>query len=444
MLGVAGYTRSKVGNMGIRVNIVTRGYLMNRLTRRILSHSRSHPSQFLQRLEWIMLAVCGSMAIVDALENHQSPIQHILILGLLGGMGFVIPIGTLQIKVLYTLIELILIFYGTLLGYLHVLPVLYLIVVIRSCFLFEISGRWITALISLLCFLFHQIQYSLSATPDLSPRELQAFWMYQLAETLMFGLGLALVLRLASALLSERQIKDELLATHAELTDAHLQLQAYASQVEQMTILQERNLIAQEIHDSLGHALTALNIQLKVAKNLWNIDPSKSAAAVDAAQELGKMAILEVRESVQTLRARLPEPPLSQAIVTLVENFQHNTGIQVNLQQETLAIVPQPINKTVYRVLQEALTNVVKHAGATVVEVAVSSAEGQLRLSVQDNGRGFDVERTAAGMGLNGMGDRLQRLGGRLQLRSSQGAGCEVTVELPLHEVCHDSSVDRG
>jgi signal transduction histidine kinase len=417
---------------------------MNRLAQRILSHSRSNPSRFLQRLEWVLLAVCGSMAIFDTLENHQSPIQHILILGLLSGMGVVIPIGTLPIKVLYTLIELVLIFYGTLLGYLHVFPVLYLIVVIRSCFLFEISGRWITALITMLCFLFHQIQHSLSATPELSPEESQAFWMHQLAEALMFGVGLTLVLRLASALLNERQIKDELLATHVELTEAHRQLQAYAAQVEQMAILEERNSIAQEIHDSLGHALTALNIQLKVAKNLWDTDPVKSVAAIDAAQALGKMAILEVRESVQTLRARLPEPPLSQAIATLVENFQHNTGIQVHLQQEVLAIVPQPVNKTVYRVLQEALTNVLKHAGATVVEVAVSSNGGQLCLSVQDNGRGFDMERTAVGMGLNGMGDRLHRLGGRLQLRSSQGAGCEITVELPLQEVCHDSSVDRG
>jgi signal transduction histidine kinase len=418
---------------------------MNRLIRRILSHSRSHPSQFLQRLEWSMLAVCGSMAIFDALENHQSPIQHILILGLLGGMGFVVPIGTLRIKVLYTLIELVLIFYGTLLGYLHVFPVLYLIVVIRSCFLFEISGRWLTALITMLCFLFHQLQYSLNALPGLSPEERQAFWMHQLAEALMFGLGLALVLRLASALLSKRQIKDKFLATYAELTEAHLQLQAYAVQAEQMAILQERNLIAQEIHDSLGHALTALNIQLKIAKNLWATDPAKAVVSVDVAQALGKMAISEVRESVQTLRAELPElPPLNQSIPTLVENFQQNTGIRVNLQQEPLTIVPQPVNKTVYRILQEALTNVVKHAGATVVEIVVSSAEGQLRLSVQDNGRGFDVERTAAGVGLNGMGDRLQRLGGRLQLRSSQGAGCQITVELPLRKVCHDSSVDRG
>lgn len=416
---------------------------MNSLTTKILSHSRSNPSRFLQHLEWVMLAVCGSMAVFDALDNHHIPILHILILVLLGGMGFVIPNGKLWIKVLYTVIELSLIFYGTLLGYLHVLPVLYLIVVIRSCFLFEISGRWITAGVTLLCFVSHQAQYSLTIVPWLSQQELQAFWMHQLAELLMFGLGVALVLRLASTLLSERQMKTELVLTHAELTASHVRLQEYAAQVEEMAVLKERNLLAQEIHDSLGHALTALTLQLRVAKKLWQQDPDRAATAVDEAQALGNLAMSEVRESVRTLREGVPEmPSLSQSIMTLVETFQRNTGIQVDLQQAGLHYVSQPVSKTVYRILQEALTNILKHAEATAVEITVSSTRQQLHLSIQDNGKGFDQGQITPGFGLKGMGDRTEAFGGLLQLNSSRGAGCQITVELPLLEVRNDSSLD--
>jgi signal transduction histidine kinase len=416
---------------------------MNSLTTLILNHSRPMPSRFLQRLEWVMLTVCGSMAIFDALESHHIPVQHILILVLLGGMGFVIPKEKLWIKVLYTSIEINLIFYGTLLGYLHVLPVLYLIVVIRSCFLFQISGRWLTAGLALLCFVFHQTQYGLSTVPLLSQPGVHAFWMHQLAELLMFGLGLALVLRLASTLLSERQVKNELLLAYAELTETHVRLQEYASQVEQMAVLQERNLIAQEIHDSLGHALTALNVQLKVAKKLWTKDPGKAETSVDEAQALGKLAMSEVRESVQTLRDGVPETPsLGQATLTLAETFQRNTGILVQLQQVGLASISQPVSKTVYRIMQEALTNVLKHAEATAVEIALSRTRQQLYLKIQDNGKGFDVEQITPGFGLKSMGDRTEAFGGLLQLDSSMGAGCQITVELPLLEVRHDSSAD--
>jgi len=411
------------------------------------SSSQPNPSRFLQKLEWIMLAVCGSMGIVDAFYSHHVPVLHLVILTLLGGMGFFLPTsGKTWIKVAYTGIQLNLIFCGALLGYLHVLPVLYLIVVIRSCFIFEISGRWITAGIAMLCFLFHQAQYGFNIVPLLLPEVLQAFLMHQLAEVLMFGLGLALVLHLASTVLSERMLKNKLELTYGELSKTHVQLQMYASQVEQMAILQERNQIAQEIHDSLGHALAALNVQLKIAKRLWREEPEEAETAVEQAQTLGNLAMSEVRESVRTLQDGVPEmPSLSQAILTLVDTFQRTTGIEVTLQQSELTFSSQPVSKTVYRIIQEALTNVLKHSEATAVSITVSSTRQELSLRIQDNGTGFDIEEITPGVGLKSMSDRTNAFGGSLKLNSSHGSGCQISVDLPLIEVHHDySSVDCG
>jgi hypothetical protein len=112
-----------------------------------------NPFRFLLYTEWIMLASCASLAVVEMLEQGHLPINHLLILGILGLMGLRLPNGKPFIKVVYTAVEIGLIFYGTVLGYLHILPTLYLIVVIRSCFLFELPGRWIVTAVSLGLFL---------------------------------------------------------------------------------------------------------------------------------------------------------------------------------------------------------------------------------------------------------------------------------------------------
>ncbi len=107
--------------------------------------TRPNPVRFLLYTEWLMLMSCGSLAVMEMLEKGRLPIQHVLILALLGLMGWVLPSGKPFEKVIYMAIEVGLIFYGTLLGYLHILPSLYLIVVIRSCFIFDLPGRWAAA-----------------------------------------------------------------------------------------------------------------------------------------------------------------------------------------------------------------------------------------------------------------------------------------------------------
>lgn len=387
------------------------------------------PFQFLLYTEWVMLASCGMLAVLETLEKGYLPIQHILILVTLGLMGLMLPHGKPTAKVVYTVIEMSLIFYGTVLGYLHILPTLYLIVVMRSCFIFQLPARWAIASLSFILYIAHQVQYAVLMRGFLSSDAFQRFWMHQLSEVLMFALGLLLVLRLANTLLTERR-------SQRQLASAHEQLRQYALQIEDLAAVQERNRIAREIHDSLGHALMALNVQLQTASKLWQVDLTKARSFLTQAQRLGEMAIKEVRQSVNALRADSKEDePLETAIESLTEDFCQTTGVSVDTQIDLQVILPPQTVKTLYRIVQEALTNIGKHAEATEVQIRLNATSQKVCLIIEDNGRGFEMNSQKTGFGLQGMQERAVALQGSFHLKTQPGAGCRIVVKIPLAKV---------
>jgi signal transduction histidine kinase len=397
---------------------------------------KAHPQpfRFLLYTEWIMLASCGVMAAIETWQRHSFPVQHVMILVLLGVMGWLMPSGKTPMRYVYTAIEIGLIFYGTTLGYLHILPTLYLIVLIRSCFLFEPPGRWIVSGLSLGLFLVHQMQYINTLTPLMLPDvDKQRIWMHQVAEVLMFGLGLFFVSQLVSTLLTERKTQEELALTHE-------QLQQYALKIEDLAAVQERNRIAREIHDSLGHALTTLNVQLQTAVKLWTHDPLQAQPFLEQAHRLGTVAMKEVRQSVHALRADADsEVPLEQAIADLVRDFCQGTGVKVSSQVELHRVLPAQMSKTIYRVIQESLTNICKHAHAQSVELHLRQMPDRVRLTIIDDGRGFRLQSgpnqvSQSGFGLHSMRERIAALDGTFQIDSKPGSGCRISVELPLVE----------
>lgn len=374
-----------------------------------------------------MIATCFFFVIMESIEGNQLPVQHIIILAILSFMAAMLPSGKLFYKISYVAIEIALIFYGATLGYLHVLPTLYLIVLIQSCFLFRPLGRWIVAGLSFVLFLIHQVRYVQNITLMVQPGDRHLFWMHLIAETLIFGLSLFLAVKLVSTLLSERQTKEQ-------LANANEQLRQYALQIEDLAAVQERNHIAREIHDSLGHTLTAQNIQLQTAVKLWQHDPQKVKPFLEQAQRLAAAAMQEVRRSVSTLRTdKREEPPLEEAIESLTNDFRQGTGIAMHSHIDIRVCVPLQVRKAIYRIVQEALTNISKYAEATQVNVAVSATSEGVRLTIEDNGQGFDPNsQKPSGFGLQGMCERVAALGGELHLQTDPGAGCRITVLLPL------------
>ena len=151
--------------------------------------------------------------------------------------------------------------------------------------------------------------------------------------------------------------------TQTELLQALEQERALKQRIEEMAAIEERNRIAREIHDALGHALTTLNVQLQAAATLWTTDPVQAQSFLTQAQRLGTIAMQEVRQSVRTLRADAQaEPPLEAAIASLIEDFRIGTGVTPTTSINIEVIVPPLVAKTVYRIVQEALTNISKYA----------------------------------------------------------------------------------
>jgi signal transduction histidine kinase len=388
-----------------------------------------HPFRFLLYTEWVMLASCGTLGIIESFQKEHFPIQHFLVLILLGGMGSVLPVGRTWVKVGYTIFEFGLIFYGTTLGYLHVMPALYLIAVIRSCFLFDSIGFWFVAALAFTFHVKHQIQYLQELDlRSLTLAQQQSIWTHQFGSILTFGLALVFVVKLVRSLLNENKQR-------SQLTQANETLHHYALQIEALAAVQERNRIAREIHDSLGHVLTALNVQLQTALRLWKTDSSQSEHFLGQAKQLGDMAMREVRRSVASLRQESKmEKPLDIAVESLVNDFHHNTGIELQTQIKLQSCLPPHVVKTIYRIMQESLTNICKHAQATSVSIDLYEDSNRIDLLIEDNGNGFYTDSTQTGFGLLGMQERVKDLKGKFQIESSPSKGCRVKVSLPLLE----------
>ena len=225
----------------------------------------------------------------------------------------------------------------------------------------------------------------------------------------------------------------QLQQTQANLLQALEQERSLKQRIEEMAAIEERNRIAREIHDSLGHSLTALNVQLQAAASLLLSDPTQAQAFLSQAQRLGATAMQEVRQSVRALRAdEQVEQPLEETIATLAEEFRQVTGITPNVDIHLMKSVSLSISKTIYRIVQEAFTNISKYARATQVQIQLITTGDRVCLEIKDNGKGFSGDRETTGFGLQGMQERIAALDGEFHLTTSPGSGCKITVEIPL------------
>ena len=199
----------------------------------------------------------------------------------------------------------------------------------------------------------------------------------------------------------------------------------------------ERRRLARELHDGLGQTLTALTHQLERLQQ--KLGPQASAELADAV-ETARLALNESRELSRLLRPPvLDDLGLTAALSWLARTLEQRTGLHVELRLHGLEERLDPDLETlVFRVVQEALTNVLRHAGVDRVSVEVARAEGRLELRIEDRGQGFDADATlmgrASGSGLRGMRDRLELFGGRLELTSEPGRGTLVSASVPLLE----------
>jgi len=251
------------------------------------------------------------------------------------------------------------------------------------------------------------------------PREL-ALWIAPLVFTLV----------LSRIVLFQHRARTEMESFARKLGDANEQLRSHAAAIEELAKTKERNRIARDIHDGLGHYLTVVHVQLEAANTLMARDPPAAREALLKAQELTREGLAEVRRSVALLRGSKPQRQLVAAIEELAGECSAD-GIKAELKlRGSPRPLPEPVEITLYRAAQEALTNVRRHARASQVSIELAFAPSErIRLRVKDNGVGAD--RVGQGFGLIGLRERAESVGGKMAVRSARGRGFTLEVELP-------------
>jgi signal transduction histidine kinase len=228
----------------------------------------------------------------------------------------------------------------------------------------------------------------------------------------------------------ERQARNSVELLAAQLERANTRLAEYATQIEDLATTKERNRLAREIHDSLGHFLTVVHVQIEAAKTHLNKSPALAAECLASAQKLTDEGLADVRRSVALLRAAPTESkPLTEAVTRLVDECRA-AGLEADLvvSGSPRPLAP-PIEFALYRAVQEALTNARRHAHAHRAKLDLAYDDGAVQLRVRDDGvgaSGFD-----GGFGLLGMRERVQLVGGTVKIETAVGAGFAIEVRVP-------------
>jgi PAS domain S-box-containing protein len=204
---------------------------------------------------------------------------------------------------------------------------------------------------------------------------------------------------------------------------------------------QERKRIAQELHDEMGQALTAISINLSaIDKGLGAALDPETAERLAETDSLITRTLEQMRDLALDLRpSMLDDLGLLPALRWYIKRYENRTGIQVGLEVSDLEErLPEPIATVIYRVVQEALTNVTRHAGASRVDIHLQQRDSVVQAFIEDNGSGFDLAEVAdreaekRGVGLVGMQERVAVVGGSLEIKSRRGKGTRLAIQLPL------------
>jgi signal transduction histidine kinase len=232
------------------------------------------------------------------------------------------------------------------------------------------------------------------------------------------------------------------------LTDMTEQKRAQAQILEQqrsLAMLREREQLARELHDNLGQVIVFVNVQGQTIHRLLSRgDLSTADEYVCRLLEVAREADVDIRESIMGLRATLSEHGLLPTLTQFLAKYEKNYGIQTQLEVSDIftdgAFEPR-VEVQLLHILQEALTNVRKHANARSVRIAFVLEDGWARVTVHDDGRGFDPDVSSAGMeehvGLRVMRERAKEVGGSLSLQSASGQGTELVVRVPVNGANH-------
>jgi signal transduction histidine kinase len=256
---------------------------------------------------------------------------------------------------------------------------------------------------------------------------------YAVFAALAFSFAVLFTIVFSLLAVHSEKSRNEVQRLAATLEAANQRLREYAVQAEELAVTRERNRIAREIHDSLGHYLTVVNVQIEAARAVESSNPAQASEAIAKAQAFTREGLQDIRRSLASLRASpLDNKLLSDAVQELVATCNATSLTAEYELRGTPRQLASPAELSLYRATQEGLTNVCKHSQASRVRVVLSfEAPDKTFVTVQDNGAGANLERVSGGFGLLGLRERAQLLGGTVQVESLPNAGFTLKMEVP-------------
>jgi signal transduction histidine kinase len=376
----------------------------------------------LRLVEWTILLFYYLMLWITPYGEFRSPkILIFLLLFIFSILSWIFPINRPQWqRRIYIGAELILILIARSGGW-NLELILYL-VILKSCFLFKQKETIITTILSgtgwitLLAWVIpnnNYIQDQNTAGVLYDNMTFITYYQY-FNETVSYTAVSIFILSFGFLMVKENQSQQQIKLLNRE--------------VETLGTLVDRTRIARNIHDTLGHTLTALGIQLEVAQQICLSHPEKIAPRLDTAKNLTDQCLQDIRNVVKALRHN--DFDLAQGLTGLMVHLRQTQSLTTQTQLNLPALSLQT-SYQIYCIIQEGITNIQKHADASHVSLRSSLSEKLLTIELSDNGNGFDLAKSTAGFGLQGMRERLQLIGGVLQVRTAESEGTQLYLEIP-------------
>ncbi len=235
---------------------------------------------------------------------------------------------------------------------------------------------------------------------------------------------------LARRQLDEKERAEEALKklnrSRSDLEKAYLKLIEASKDREQLVAAEERTRLARELHDTLAHTLTAIIVSLEAGKKLVEKEPRKALNEINKSQDQARKGLDEVRQTVKTLRSRKSEKlAFTDAIKGLTRDYS-GSDIDIRLDFENTATLSPSLEPTLYRIVQESITNSIRHGAAKLIQIRLKQAENELVLEIEDNGKG--CSDLSEGYGLRGIRERVLEIGGQVYFQSKTQGGFLVKV----------------
>lgn len=252
---------------------------------------------------------------------------------------------------------------------------------------------------------------------------LDHFGMGVIEGLFFYGIGIAIAKvleteRRANSLLEENRRQNQL-------------LEEYAKQIEKITLLEERNRLARDLHDTVGHTYTSVIMGLDAASYLIETSPAKAKEQVERLGDVMRQSLGEIRTHIHQIAPAGEPEELVARLKRVANQFTLHTKIHVDFEHKINSPAPRStsVALTLTRCLQESLTNAVRHGGATMILVSLNEDSSMVTLTIKDNGKGMD--EAGFGFGLSGMKERIDALNGELKIESGPGSGTKVICLLP-------------